>query len=111
MEKAPSLLFVAVELRLRTPQAAYLERLAGATDTDESRALRRLIDRRIAQDVEPPPSSPAKKQRKHLKLGRRHVAFLDKIRDRLGLSRSDMARRIIDDAMELGEKERQATAA
>lgn len=90
-------LIVDIDLTLRTSQVDYLEYLAECWEAPFSRALRRLIDSRIAAEMDAP-SRPPRKFRKHVKLEAHHLTFIDKIAAREGLSRSDIARRLIDEA-------------
>lgn len=100
MDKPLTQTFVDVTLRLRSPQAAFLEFLANKHEVDESKIVRRLIVKRINEDQAPVLADNAVKRRKHLVLGLRHIAYLDKLCRRYGLSRSDVVRRLIDDARE-----------
>jgi len=101
---------VAVNLELRSSQKAYLEylaesesrrALAGEPDAEDepsiSLVLRRLFDRLMAAHPNPGKRT-AKKQRSHVSLAAAHVEFIDAMAARAGVSRSDMARRLIDAA-------------
>ena len=91
--------FVGVHLYLRTSQAAFIENLAEIQSVDESRALWRLINKRIANSPASSPTDPALKQRKHLKICSRHLTYIENLSVQWGLGRSDTVRRIIDEAL------------
>jgi hypothetical protein len=78
---------------------AYLERIAERDEVSVSRALANLIDTQIA------PASfevkrPAHKVRRHIWISDEHLELLQRLTARMGLSRSDVVRRLLDGALE-----------
>jgi hypothetical protein len=88
-----------IDLTLRTQQLQYLEYLAERDELPLSRALARIIDR-CAEVPWSHPVNPTKKARKHFFLAPKHIALLDQLSVIWGLPRSDVARRLIDEALE-----------
>ncbi len=89
---------VSIELALRTQHVDYIEYLAERDDTNFSRAFGALLEAKI----QPSPdkrSKPPRKIRKRMMFIAYHLELLDQLSEKLGLSRSDTARRIIDEAL------------
>lgn len=89
-------------LRLRTPHAKFLKYRAEADDMEISRILRRLINVCIMRE-----QANAAGQAESFELYRRHflltpaqLGFLDRMSERLGITRSEAARRVLDTALE-----------
>lgn len=93
------MLCVRCVLTLRTQQIDYLEYLAERDDTNLSRAFGRIIERKIV--VQPPTEQAraSRKLRKTLTLLPSHLEMIDQMSESLGLPRSDIARRLIDEAL------------
>jgi hypothetical protein len=85
-----------IDVFLRTRHAAYLRRLANREDVSLSRAFAMVVE-----DILPAPTptnSPAKVRAKMV-ICPENLAVLDKLARDGGISRSDVARRLIDEAM------------
>lgn len=87
----------AVAFHLRDTQASYLERKAEQDGVTESMVLREILDT-YSDAVATPPSVRPRKASKNVVLGVHQIAILDALCVRWGLTRSDVVRRIIDDA-------------
>lgn len=87
-----------VDLTLRTKQVQYLEYIAERDDIPLSHALGQILASAIETEA-PATERKTIKIRKHFSLTIQHVQFLDKLSTRYGLWRSDIARRLIDDAL------------
>lgn len=87
-----------VVLALRTPQAKYLAGRARLTEV----ALSDIVNDVIANarlTMAPPPESRSPQQRRvHLWMDCENIVFIDELARTWGLSRSDVARRLIDQA-------------
>lgn len=86
-----------VKLELRSQHSEYLNRVAQREDTTVSAVLAGIIEA-YAQPSETESKRSARKARPHLSIKPEHLALLDGLALRLGLSRSDVTRRLIDDA-------------
>lgn len=86
-----------IDVTLRDPHVAYLERLAEREEISVSAAFANILEQRAIGmgTTERPP----RKARKHFSITEPHLALLDRLTVRLGLKRSDVARRLIDWAM------------
>lgn len=90
--------FIDVDLTLRTQQVHYLEYVSERDDVPLSRALASIIARKMeSQRLDGP--RPAKKERKHFNILVVHLAFVDRLCITLGLPRSEVVRRLIDEAL------------
>jgi hypothetical protein len=96
--KLPESGLIDVDLTLRTQQADYLEYLADRDETNEAVAFRRILDKRMASQSGIPPSPP-QKVRKHYTVMGYHLEFIDRMAAWWGLPRSDVVRRLIDEAL------------
>ncbi len=85
------------DLTLRTQHVQYLEYIADRDDIPLSHALEKVLADAAAGDA-PPNGRRTVKIRKHFSIAVAHVTFLDTMAARLGLWRSDVARRLIDEA-------------
>ncbi len=89
---------VDVTLLLRSPQVIYLEYLAERDASSLSSALEWVIRDRMAAIPALIIVNPALKARKTCTLTPECVAYLDRLSGQWGLERSDVVRRIVDDA-------------
>lgn len=98
---------VALMIDLRSQQNDYLDYLAekaaaralaggeGDDEPNRSEALRQVLDRMM--EAHPKPDKRmARKERRNFVLTTVHVAFVDGLAARAGISRSEMLRRLID---------------
>ncbi len=85
-------------LWLRTPQANYLRRFADTEGVTFSRALAMIIAEYAEQSFDLQTNRPVQKVRQHFFLTEDHLATLDRLTVDFGLSRSEVARRLIDRA-------------
>lgn len=81
---------------LRSPQLAYLRRISEREGVSLSQALGSIIETQA--EVASDQSSSSRKARTTLTLEPAQLALLDRLALKLGLSRSDVARRLIDHA-------------
>lgn len=88
----------AVDLTLRTQQIVYLEYLSERDDSPLSHALGKIIDKAMLVIVLEQ-GRPTRKVRKHFSMSPAHVAFIDRLSVKWGIPRSDVARRLIDEAL------------
>lgn len=86
-----------VDLRLRTQQALYLRRAAERDDVTLSDVFANIVER-YAEIARHAPRSP-RKDRCHVSISPEHLTILNKLSVMWGLSRSDVARRLIDGAV------------
>jgi hypothetical protein len=86
-----------LDLTLRSRQVQYLEYIAERDDLPLSHALEKVLSCAMSAEA-PETSRRTVKIRKHFSLGVVHIEFLDTLAARLGLLRSDVARRLIDEA-------------
>lgn len=88
-----------IDVILRTPHIHYLEFLAEQHGLSISGALGRILDKHADLALSTT-KKPPRKEPKHLLLEPRHAEILDKLSVRYGLFKADIARRLIDAAME-----------
>lgn len=86
-----------IGLTLRTQQADYLERVAESEETSLSQAFGSILEA-MAGETDIPAKSPTWRVRKHLVIDPRHQDVLNRLAAKWGLSKSDVARRLIDQA-------------
>lgn len=89
---------VDVDLYLRSKQVGYLEYLAERHDCHLSHAVGQIVGR-ARQTVDVETVRPQEKVRIHLVLDVTHLSFIDRLGVVWGIWRSDVVRRLIDDAM------------
>lgn len=87
-----------VQLRLLSHEVKFLERYAAQEEISVSRALGRVIDESAWLPLDTRRKSPSQVNR-HLWLTDESLALLERLRARMGLSRSDVVRRILDGAI------------
>lgn len=87
-----------VTLHLRTRQARFLSEVASREDISLSRALARVIESYKPNPTGALPPPRARKAMRHLAITPSHLAVLDKLALDWGLTRTDVARRLIDEA-------------
>lgn len=90
---------ILLDLTLRTRQVLHLEYLAEREDTTLSGALAIVLDEAKGSAADQSPTRKSIKIRKHFSLRPEHVEFLDRLASKFGLLRSDMGRRLIDQAV------------
>jgi hypothetical protein len=89
---------VRVNLYLRSRQIQYLEYLAERHECALSHAVGRIVGRaRQTTDLEV--GRPAQKECRHFSLDQTHIGFIDLLAAKWGVNRSEVARRLIDDAL------------
>jgi len=86
-----------LNVELLTPQTAYLEYLAERDGINLSEALGTIIVR-IRSPQLCQSGASAKRDRRHLRIHPDHLARVDDIAARAGLPRSEILRRLIDEA-------------
>lgn len=86
---------------LRAHHDHFLVLLADRWERSVAKTLEILIERQVrsfSQALDIVAGSP-EKTRRHVTISASHLAFLDKLAGRSGLSRSDVIRRLVEDAM------------
>lgn len=86
-----------VDVTLRSTQADYIAYLARREDISQSKALGLILEDWASKVPDGIRRAP-RKARKHFWIKPHHLALLDTLAARWGLSRSDVARRLIDAA-------------
>jgi len=94
----PNTVCVPIDLTLRSHHLNYLELLAERHDTNLSRAFGMLVEEKMTELAADRPQPP-RKARMHMTFIVYHLEMLDQLAERLGLCRSEAARRLIDDAL------------
>jgi len=90
-----------VTLSLRTRQANYLAQIAARKDVSLSRAFAQVIERyRVPPSAASVLAAPPRIARTHFVMDPDHLALIDALALAWGLSRTDVARRIIDEVHE-----------
>lgn len=95
---------VLIDLQLRTPQLVFINRFALREGLTFSGAISKIMEIQMAEyksggdDAQSKSAHPTKKVRKHISIHTKHVVHIDNLGVKLGLCRSDVARRLIDDA-------------
>ena len=84
-----------IDLRLRTHHAECLHIIARRDEISVSKAFANILEKH-ADLTDPSISEPAHKSRLHLWASLTHIAILDRLSVKWGLTRSDVARRLID---------------
>lgn len=95
-----------IDLTLRTPQVEYLQYLANWGDASLSDVFGSILERH-ALTVDPARIKAAKRERKHFAIHPDHAAAIDRLTVQWGVSKSEVARRLID--MELARERQIAT--
>ena len=85
-----------LDVVLRTHQHTWLRGVADRQDTSISRVFGTLIESRPAPMRS---RSPPKESRAHVVILPHHLAMLDRLAIEAGVNRSEMARRLIDEAL------------
>jgi hypothetical protein len=91
---------IPIEFSFRTQHVEYLTLLAERWETSISDAFRTLVDKKIAAAANEPARPPSKQITKHLTVSAKHLQFIDGMAGQTGLSRSDVARRLINEMLE-----------
>jgi hypothetical protein len=81
---------------IRTHQRSWLKRVAEREDVPVSTVFATLIETCCAQIVNRPPT---KEFRAHVMIGDNHLQMLEQMARAAGVNRSEMARRMIDQAL------------
>lgn len=89
-----------VDFKIRKHHVDYLNRIASIDDTSLSRAFGNLVGRHEGRHAGKENQTPAQKARLDLRVASPHLAIIDRLCMRWGMSRSDVARRLIDGALE-----------
>lgn len=87
-----------VDVRLRSREVAYLEYLAERDEISVSKAFGLVVERH-AQSAETLPRRPIRKVRSHFWMKPEHLVILDRLAVKWGVFRSDVARRLIGQAL------------
>lgn len=91
---------IPIEFSFRTEQVSYMQALAERWETSLSSVFRTLVDKRITASTTEGPWIPPKQITKNLTISAKHLQYIDGVASRTGLSRSDVARRLINEMLE-----------
>lgn len=87
-----------LDVRLRTQQARYLERVKEREGLSLSRVFGEILARYTAE-VATLPIKPTQKARRHLWIEPRELEILNRLSIKWGVSKGEVARRVIDAAI------------
>ena len=90
---------VVANFTLRSHHAYYLRRLAERDDVSISQAFRGILEHARANAFGTPPTLPARLRRSCIMVSSEQLLALDAMAVQCGLTRSEVARRLIDSAM------------